>query len=109
MYCVTPFPPSMRTDPILNLDDADSLIAANRDVLIDLKFIEYLGGSSFGVVAYLTKRLAMRERRLFVCNVTGQPSDILIATGLLPRLIADRSNASSEYEFTKPDRERSVA
>ena len=70
--------------------ELDRLVSARGDVVVDLAFTEVIDASGVGALVYTFKRLAMSGARLSVRNVSGQPLDLLHASGLLRTLGSER-------------------
>lgn len=52
---------------------------AQGDVTLDLREVEVIDSSGIGAVVFLFKRLTAQGRRLFLCNLRGQPQELLSA------------------------------
>ena len=81
--------------------ELDRLAALAGDVIIDLARTEAIDGSGVGAIVYVYKRLSERGHRVTVRNVSGQPSALLGAAGLLRTLGAVPSQGFLQ-KFARP-------
>ena len=73
--------------------DFEKLAAARDDVVVDMARTEQLDGSGVGAMVFAFKRLSAKGLRLTIRNVSGQPLDLLNASGLLRTLTAEQRDS----------------
>ena len=67
-----------------------------------------IDGSGVGAIAYLVKRLALRDRRLLLVNVGGAPRTLLASTGMLKVLEASPAIEAAIQAGRALERQRST-
>lgn len=70
--------------------ELERLATSPGDVVVDLARTEVIDGSGVGALVFAFKRLSMAGGRLTIRNVSGQPLDLLNASGLLRTLGSER-------------------
>jgi anti-sigma B factor antagonist len=77
--------------------EIDRLASATDHVVIDLARTEELDGSGVGAMVFAFKRLQARGLKLSIRSASGQPLNLLNASGLLRTLSAETQTRESRF------------